>query len=172
MDSATKNAHMRKIARFNLLLYFLSSSPPLPICLPLALLFLSHTSFLPPLDENYIRIYTPDSLLSCIIRLIPKFLRSFALAPLSIFFISFPLIFFPLSFPFVLLFSFLFRLFPLFLPFSFPFLPFPSFLLFFDSFPPWGGGDYRRIYTPGMLVIRVMRQNSDNCILSINDYVN
>ena len=151
---------MRKIARFNLLLYFLSSSPPLPICLPLALLFLSHTSFLPPLGENYRRIYTPDSLLSCIIRLIPKFLRSFALAPLSIFFISFPLIFFPLSFPFVLLFSFLFRLFPLFLPFSFPFLSFPSFL------------DYRRIYTPGMLVIHIMRQNSDNCILSINDYVN
>ena len=98
--------HMRKIARFNLLLFFSFLSSPLPICLPLALLFLSHTSFLPPLGEDYIRIYTPDSLLSCIIRLIPKFLCSFALVPLSIFFITFPKIFFPPSFAFVLLFSF------------------------------------------------------------------
>ena len=125
MDSATKNAHTRKIVRFNLLLSFLSSPPPLPICPPLALLFLSHTSFLPALGENYLRIYTPDSLLSCIIKLTPKFLSCFALVPLSIFFISFPLIFFS-SFisKFVLLFSFLFPPFPPFLLFSFPF-PFP-----------------------------------------------
>ena len=86
MDSATKNAHTRKIVRFNLLLSFLSSPAPLFICLPLDFLFLSHTSFLPALGENYLRIYTPDSLLSCIIRLIPKFLSFFALVPLSIFF--------------------------------------------------------------------------------------
>ena len=123
MDSATKNAHTRKISRFNLLLSFLSSPAPLFIYLPLALLFLSYTSFLPALGENYLRIYTPDSLLSCIIRLIPKFLSFFALVPLSIFFISFPLIFFS-SFisKFVLLFS---SLFP---PFSFP-SPSPSLLL-------------------------------------------
>ena len=160
MDSTTKNAHTRKTTRFNLLLSFLSSPSPLPICLPFALLFLSHTSFQPTLGKNYIRIYTPDSLLSCIIRLFPKFLSSFALVRLSIFFISFPLIFFSSFFSkFVLLFSFLFPSFPLFLPFSFPF-PFPfsfpfsfpsllfhSSLIFFpspkgafDSFPPpWGG---------------------------------
>ena len=86
MDSATKNAHTRKIVRFNLLLSFLSSPAPLFICLPLDFLFLSHTSFLAALGENYLRIYTPDSLLSCIIRLIPKFLSFFALVPLSIFF--------------------------------------------------------------------------------------
>ena len=126
MDSATKNAHTRKISRFNLLLSFLSSPAPLFICLPLALLFLSHTSFLPALGENYLRIYTPDSLLSCIIRLTPKFLSFFALVPLSIFFISFPLIFFSFFISkFVLLFSSLFPPFSLFLPFSFPF-PFPS----------------------------------------------
>ena len=140
MESATKNAHMRKIARFNLLLSFLSSPLPLPICLPLALFFLSHTSFLPPLGKNYIKIYTPDSLLSCIIRLIPKFLSSFALVPLSIFFISFCHIFFSPSFAFVFFFSF-FSPFPLFLLFSFPFpfpfsfLPFPLFSLFFDFLP-------------------------------------
>ena len=124
MDSATKNAHTRKIVRFNLLLSFLSSPAPLFICLPLAFLFHSHTSFLPALGENYLRIYTPDSLLSCIIRLIPKFLSFFALVPLSIFFISFPLIFFS-SFinKFALLFYFLFSLFPLFLLLPFP-LPF------------------------------------------------
>ena len=131
MDSATKNAHTRKISRFNVLLSFLSSPAPLFICLPLALLFLSHTSFLPALGKNiqftriYLRIYTPDSLLSCIIRLIPKFLSFFALVPLSIFFIFFPLIFFS-SFisKFVLLFS---SLFP---PFSFSspsLLPLPFF---------------------------------------------
>ena len=128
MDSATKNAHTRKIARFNLLLSFLSSPPPLHICLPLALISLSHTSFLSALSENYLRIYTPDSLLSCIIRLIPKFLSSFALVPLSIFFISFPLIFFS-SFSYS--YSFLFLPFPLFLPFSFPF-PFPFSFPFFS----------------------------------------
>ena len=133
MDSATKNAHTRKIARFNLLLSFLSSPPPLPICLPLALLFLSHTSFLPAWGENYLGIYTPDSLLSCIIRLIPKFLSSFALVLLSIFIISFPLVFFP---PLANLYSYslLSPPFPLFLLFSFPFsFAFPSFSLFFDS---------------------------------------
>ena len=127
MDSETKKAHTRKIVRFNLLLTFFSSPPPLLICLPLVIRFLSHTSFLPSLGENYIRVYTPDSLLSCIIRLIPKFLSSFALAPLSIFFISFPL-----SFPFVLLFSFLFS--SLYLsPFSFPSpsFSFPSLPFFF-----------------------------------------
>ena len=97
MDSSTKNAHTRKIARFNLLLSFLSSPAPLFICLPLAFLFLSHTSFLPALGENYLRIYTPDSLLSCIIRLIPKFLSFFALVPLSIFSFPFPSYFFPSS---------------------------------------------------------------------------
>ena len=124
MDSATKNAHMRKIARFNLLLSFLSSPAPLFICLPLALLFLSHTSFLPALGENYLRIYTPDSLLSCIIRLIPKFLSFFALVPLSIFFhFLSPHIFFFFISKLVLLFSFLFPPFPLFLLLPFP-LPF------------------------------------------------
>ena len=130
MDSTTKNAHTRKIMRFNLLLSFLSSPAPLFICLPLAFLFLSHTSFLPALGKNYLRIYTPDSRLSCIIRLIPKFLSFFALVPLSIFFISFPLIFFSFFISkFVLLFSFLFLPFPF--SFSFPF-PFPSFSLCFD----------------------------------------
>ena len=162
MGSTTINAHMRKIARFNLLLFFSFLSSPLPICLPLALLFLSHTLFLPPLGKDYIRIYTPDSLLSCIIRLILKFLSSSALVPLSIFFISFPKIFVPPSFAFVLLFSFLppFPLFLLFFPFRFAFLPFFFTLWFsslalraFDSFPPplWGGGNYRRIYTPGQI---------------------
>ena len=131
MDSATKNAHTRKIARFNLLLSFLSSPAPLFICLPLALLFLSHTSFLPALGENYLRIYTPDSLLSCIIRLIPKFLSFFALVPLSIFFISFPLIFFPSSLANLYSYSLFFFL-PFPFSFSFPF-PFAS-LLFHSSF--------------------------------------
>ena len=144
MDSATKNAHTRKIARFNQLLSFPSSPPSLPICFPLALLFLSHTSFLSALGENYIRIYTPDSLLSCIIRLIPKFLSSFALVSLSIFSFPFPSYFFS-SFisKFVLLFSFLFPSFPLFFPsslspslspsLSFPSLLFHSSLIFFPS---------------------------------------
>ena len=124
MDSATKNANTRKIVRFNLLLSFLSSPAPLFICLSLAFLSLSQTSFLPALGENYLRIYTPDSLLSCIIRLIPKFLSFFALVPLSIFFISFPLIFFSFFISkFVLLFSSLFPPFPLFLLLPFP-LPF------------------------------------------------
>ena len=135
MDSATKNAHTRKISRFNLLLSFLSSPAPLFICLPLALLFLSYTSFLPALGENYLRIYTPDSLLSCIIRLIPKFLSFFALVSLYIFFISFPLIFFSFFISkFVLLVSSLFLPFSLFLPLPLPF-PFPSFSLFFDFLP-------------------------------------
>ena len=116
MDSGTKNAHTRKIARFNMLLSFLSSPAPLFICLPLVLLFLSHTWFLPALGENYLRIYTPDSLLSCIVRLIPKFLVFFALVPLSIFFISFPLIFFPSSLANLYSYSLFF-----FLPFPFSF---------------------------------------------------
>ena len=123
MDSATKNAHTRKIVRFNLLLSFLSSPAPLFICLPLAFLFHSHTSFLPALGENYLRIYTPDSLLSCIIRLIPKFLSFFALVPLSIFFISFPLIFFPLLANLYSYSLFFFPPFPIFLLLPFP-LPF------------------------------------------------
>ena len=159
MDSATKNAHTRKIPRFNLLLSFLSSPAPLFICLPLALLFLSHTSFLPALGEKYLRIYTPDSLLSCIIRLIPKFLSSFALVLLSIFSFPFPSYFFSSSLANLYSYSLLF-----FLPFPFsfpspsllplPFFPFPSSpsllfhssLIFFpspkglDSFPPLGGG--------------------------------
>ena len=134
MDSTTKNAHTRKIARFNLLFSFLSFPAPLFICLPLAFLFLSHTSFLPVLGENYLGIYTPDSLLSCSIKLIPKFLSFFPLVPLSIFFISFPLIFFSFISKFVLLFSFLFPPFSLFLLLSFP-LPFLSFSLFFDFLP-------------------------------------
>ena len=111
---------------------------------PLSLVFLSHTSFLPSLGENYIRIYIPDSLLSRIIRLIRKFLSCFELACLSIFLISFLLIFFSPSFAFVLLFSFpFFSLYPsLLLPFPLPFpllfllpfpLPFP--LLFLLPFP-------------------------------------
>ena len=136
MDSATKNAHTRKIARFNLLLSFLSSPAPLFICLPLDFLFLSHTSFLPALGENYLRIYNPDSLLSCIIRLIPKFLSLFCIGPLvHFFFISFPLIFFSFFISkFLLLFSFIFPPFPLFLLLPFC-LPFPSFSLFFDFLP-------------------------------------
>ena len=123
MDSAPKNARARKIARFNLLLSFLSSPAPLFICLPLALLFLSHTSFLPALGENYLRIYTPDSLLSCIIRLIPKFLSFFfCIGPLvHYFFISFPLIFFPSSLANLYSYSFFFY-----------------------------KGNYRRIYTPAI----------------------
>ena len=115
-------------------------------------------SHLPPLGKNYVRIYTPDSLLSCVIRLISKFLNSFALAPLSIFLISFPSYFFSPSFAFLLLFSFPFssfaRILPFLLPFHFPSLPLFYTLLWFsslalrafDSSPPWG--DYRRIYTP------------------------
>ena len=133
MDSATKGAHTRKIARFNMLLSFLSSPAPLFICLPLALLFLSHTLFLPALGKNYLRIYTPDSLLLCIVRLIPKFLSFFALVPLSIFFISFPLIFFPSSLANLYSYSLLFFL-PFPFSFSFPFA-FPSFSLFFDFLP-------------------------------------
>ena len=141
---------MRKITRFNLILcflFFLSSSPPLLICLPLAPLFLSLTSFLSPLGDNYRRIYTPDSLLSCIIRLIPKFLSFFALAPFSIFFFSFPLIFLLLLHLF-LFFSLLLLPFPLFLPFALPFpllippfsflpsLSLPCFSLFYDQVFP------------------------------------
>ena len=124
MDSATKNAHTRKIARFNLLLSFLSSPTPLFICLPLALLFLSHTSFLPALGENYLRIYTPDSLLSCIIRLIQ-----------SIFFISFSLIFFPSLANLYSYSLFFFLPFPFSFSFPFPFasLLFHSSLIFFSS---------------------------------------
>ena len=133
MDSSTKNAHTRKIARFNLLLSFLSSPAPLFICLPLAFLFLSHTSFLPALGENYLRIYTPDSLLSCIIRLIPKLLSFFALVPLSIFSFPFPSYFFPSSLANLYSYS-LFFFFPFPFSFSFPF-PFPSFSLFFDFLP-------------------------------------
>ena len=112
--------------------------------LSLALVFLSHTSFLPSLGENYIRIYIPDRLLSCIIRRMRKFLSSFELACLSIFLISFLLIFFSPSFAFVLLFScpfsslspypFLLLPFPLPFPllFRLPFpLQFPSLPLFF-----------------------------------------
>ena len=129
MDSATKNAHTRKIGRLiNLLLSFLSSPAPLFICLPLAFLFHSHTSFLPALGENYLRIYTPDRLQSCI--MIPKFLSFFALVPLSIFFISFPLIFFPSLLANLYSYSLFFFL-PFPFSFSFPF-PFPSFSLFFD----------------------------------------
>ena len=91
--------------------------------------------------ENYKRFYAPDSLLSCIIWLIPKFLSSFALAPLSIFLFSFSLIFFLLFFlySFFFLFPFPFPLFSPFFPFSFPFSypffsPSPSFLLPFPSF--------------------------------------
>ena len=132
MDSATKNAHTRKIARFNMLLSFLSSPAPLFICLPLALLFLSHTLFLPALGKNYLRIYTPDSLLSCIVRLIPKFLSFFCIGPLVHFFhFLSPHIFSFFISKLVLLFSFLFPPFPLFLLFSFPF-PFPS-VLFHSS---------------------------------------
>ena len=151
MDSATKNAHTRKIARFNMLLSFLSSPAPLFICLPLALLFLSHTLFLPALGKNYLRIYTPDSLLSCIVRLIPKFLSFFCIGPLVHFFhFLSPHIFSFFISKFVLLFSFLFPPFRLFLLFSFPF-PFPSLLfhsslIFFPSpksiwfLPPLGEG--------------------------------
>ena len=135
---------------------------------PLFLVFLSHTSFLPSLGENYIRIYIPDSLLSCIIRVMWKFLSSFELACLSIFLISFLLIFFSPSFAFVLLFSFPFSSLPLYpsllLPFPLLFLlpfplQFPSLPLFFtlwfsslalrafDSSPPPPLGDYKRIYT-------------------------
>ena len=115
MDSTTKNAHMRQITRFNLLLSFLSSPPP---------------SFSPAiLGQDYIRIYTPDSLLSCIIRLIPKFLLHWPPCPFSSFpfpfyFFSFiffcTLIFFSFFFPFPFPFSFPFT----FLPFHFPSLPF------------------------------------------------
>ena len=136
MDSVTKNAHTRKIARFNLLLSFLSSPAPLFICLPLDFLFLSHTSFLPALGENYLRIYTPDSLLSCIIRLIPKFLSFFWIGPLVHFFsFPFPSYFFPslanlysYSLLFFLPFPFSFSF-----PFAFPSLLFHSSLIFFPS---------------------------------------
>ena len=125
MDSVIKNAHTRKIARFNLLLSFLSSPAPLFICLPLDFLFLSHTLFLPALGENYLRIYTPDSLLSCIIRLIPKFLSFFCIGSLVHFFISFPLIFFSFFISkFLLLFSYFSSLSPFPSPSLLPSLPF------------------------------------------------
>ena len=120
MDSATKNAYTRKISKFNLLLSFLSSPAPLFICLPLALFFLSHTSFLPALGENYLRIYTPDSLLSCIIRLIPKFLSFLDWSPCPFFSFPFPSYFFPSSLANLYSYSLLF-----FLPFPFSF-PSPS----------------------------------------------
>ena len=148
MDSATKNAQMRKIARFNLLLPLLFFLPPLPFSFAFPLPFFSFHSLRfchPSLGENYRRTYTPDNLLSCIIRLIPKFLISFALAPLSIYFFCFPIIFL-LLLPFLLYYSFLFLPFPFPFPFSFhspslspslsPSFPFPSFSLFFD-FLPW-----------------------------------
>ena len=121
---------MRKIARFNILLplLFFLSPPPSSFAFPLPFFSFHSLRFChPSLGENYRRTYTPDSLLSCIIRLIPKFLISFALAPLSIYFFCFPIIFL-LLLPFLLYYSFLFLPFPLFVPFSFPF-PFPfSFL--------------------------------------------
>ena len=137
MDSATKNAHTRKIARFNMLLCFLSSSAPLFICLPLALLFLSHTLFLPALGKNYLRIYTPDSLLSCIVRLIPKFLSFFLhWSPCPFFSFPFPSYFLPSSLANLYSYSLFF-----FLPFPFSFfspslspsLLFHSSLIFFPS---------------------------------------
>ena len=42
---------------------FLKNSGLIDMESPLSLVFLSHTSFLPSLGENYIRIYIPDSLL-------------------------------------------------------------------------------------------------------------
>ena len=128
---------------------------PLHLPSPLSLLFLSHTSFLPPLGENYIRIYTPDSLLSYIIRLIPKFLSSFALVPCPFFSFLFPTYFFSSFICFCTLIFF-------FLPFPFlfssPSLSFFFTLLWFSSLPeeplisspPWEG-NYRRIYTPGQM---------------------
>ena len=75
-----------------------------------------------------------DSPLSCIMRLIPKFLSSFALATLSIFFFSFPLIFL-LLLPF-LLYSFSFHfLSPSPSPFlssPLPYATLPFFSFFFD----------------------------------------
>ena len=128
MNSATKNAHMRKIKSFNLLLSFLFFLLPLPFPFVFPLPFFSfHTLRFCHPWENYIRIYTPDSLLSCIIRLIPKFLRS-----------PFPSLLLPFSLPFLLPF-----------PISFPSLAFHS-LIFplalraFDFSPPLG----EIIYTP------------------------
>ena len=118
---------------------------PFSFAFPLLFFFLLLTSFLPPLGENYKRIYTPDSPLSCIIRLIPKFLNSFALAPLSIFFFPFPSFFFSFhSFCTLLFFSFSFLFsFPFSLPFPFPFLP-TLFLLLFKSY-------LRLLFFPGPL---------------------
>ena len=140
MDSMTKMPIREKSQGLTCYFLFFSFFSPSPSHLPFPC-----PSFLPALGENYLRIYTPDSLLSCIIRLIPKFLSSFAFSPLIHFFhFLSPHIFSSFISKFVLLFSFLFPPFPLLLPFPLSFilpfllpflLPFPSFSLFFDFLP-------------------------------------
>lgn len=94
-----------------------------------------------------------------VIRLIPKFLRSFALASLSIFFFSFLpffcsfVLFFSFAFPFSFLFSFPF---PFPIPFSFPFpSPFPFFLYrplpFFSTLDLLTEYTHEEEYTPLLL---------------------
>lgn len=149
MDSVTKNAHTWKIARFNLFLFFSFFSPShLPSPCP----SFPFTHFVSACHgRNDLRIYTPDSLLSCITRLIPKFLKFLHWSPCPFFHFLSPRIFSSFISKFILLFFFLFPPFPLFLLFSLPFpsLPFPFFftLIFFPSpkslwfLPPplWGG---------------------------------
>ena len=152
--------HIREKSR-GLTCYFLFFLLPLPFSFAFPLIFFSfHTlcSCL-PWARNYLKIYTPDSLLSCIIRLIPKFLSFFCIGSLVHFFISFPLIFFSFFISkFLLLFSYFSSLSPFPSPSLLPSLPFFFTLLWFsslalrafDSFPPLGGGNYRRIYTPAI----------------------
>ena len=152
MDSATKNAHMTNITRFNLLLSFLFFLLLLPFsfAFPIPLPFVSFHSlrFCHP-RVRIIEEYTP---LIAFCHVLSDWSQIFSVllhwcpCPFS----SFPFpSYFPPSFPFVLLFSFLFLPFPFSFPFPFPFsfpflfLPFFFTLWFsflalraFDSFPP------------------------------------
>ena len=120
---------MRNISRFKLLhsLPFFLPPPPPPFSFALPLPFFSFHSlrFCHPWTR-IIEEYTPLIVFCHVfIRLIPKFLNSFALPPLSIYFFS-SLLIFLLLLPFLLYFSF-----PSLSPF--PSLPFSFFTLLFPS---------------------------------------
>ena len=143
MDSVTKNAHMRKMTWFNLLLSFLFFLLPLPFSfvLPLPFFFFESLRFSHPLARIIKAYYTPQ------IETDPKVSQFFCLGPLIYFFFSFPLIFLLLlPFLFYSSFHFFFFRFPFFLPlslpssfnfpfpFSFPSLLFHSSLILFPGF--------------------------------------
>ena len=158
IDSATKNAHMRKITRSKLLLsvfFFFILSLPFSFSFPLSifsfhLVLRSCHPWVKIMEE-----YTP---LIALWHTLSDWSQSFSVLLLS------PHFSFAPSFPFVLFFSFLFLHFPLPFPFPFPLLSFPlpfPFLLFLSSLifvpgpktlwflpPPFGGGGIMEEYTP------------------------